>query len=97
MPSPDWILTRPQHLLWRDWGDHGAVYDAASGDTHLLSALAIELLSLLRAAPRSEAELVSDLAPDMPDAGHDGVQTLIREQLLGLQALGLVQRAAAYA
>jgi PqqD family protein of HPr-rel-A system len=91
MHSLVWTLSRPQDLLLRDWDDCGAVYDAASGDTHLLSALAIELLVLLRQKPCSEADLVGSLIDDMPDETAVTASEQIAMQLLWLQRLGLVQ------
>lgn len=90
MAAPAWALTRPQDLLLRDWDDCGAVYDAASGDTHLVNALAIELLVLLRQKPCSEAELVGSLIDDMPDDTATAAAEQIAVQLQWLQRLGLV-------
>jgi len=91
MADPAWALSRPEDLLMRDWDDCGAVYDAASGDTHLVNALAIELLVLLRQKPSSEAELVRSLIDDMPDDTATAAAEQIASQLLWLQRLGLVQ------
>lgn len=91
MPSPVWALSRPHDLLLRDWDDCGAAYDAASGDTHLLSALAIELLVLLRERPCSEAELVGSLMEDMPDDTAAAAAERIAVQMRWLERLGLVQ------
>lgn len=90
MASQAWALSRPQDLLLRDWDDCGAVYDAASGDTHLVNALAIELLVLLHQKPCSEAELVGSLIDDMPDDTAMGAAEQIAVQLQWLQRLGLV-------
>jgi PqqD family protein of HPr-rel-A system len=91
MLAPVWALSRPHQLLWRDWGDSGAAYDAGSGDTHLISALAIELLELLSTAPRTEAALGLELVDALGDAESEAVASLIGEQLTSLHGLGLVQ------
>lgn len=86
-----WAASRPAELTWRDWEEFGVVYDGASGSTHLLSALGIEILALLIAAPRREADVVSDLLGAMPDAlDAEEARLQIVNQLGWLQGLGLI-------
>lgn len=87
-----WKLQRSEDLLWRDWEDSAAVYDARSGHTHLLNALGMELLAMLMTAPRSEATLLHELTADMPD-GLDADEAMfhVGSQLRQLQELGLVE------
>lgn len=65
--SNRWQLIRAQALRSREWGDTGVIYDAVSGSTHLIDALGLELLDLLRARPWTAAELAAELRNAMPD------------------------------
>lgn len=86
-----WAAVRPAELAWRDWDDLGVVYDGGSGDTHLISALGIEMLALIVATPRSEADIAAELTAAMPDdLPPETVRQLIADQLQQLQAFGLI-------
>jgi PqqD family protein of HPr-rel-A system len=92
MTAPRWSLVRPKDLLYRDWDDLGAVYDAASGNTHLLNTFAIELLDLLVGGPRSQAVLLTEVQELLPDTlSADEANTALSIQLQTLQQLDLVQ------
>lgn len=91
MADLEWSLIRPADLFCRDWDDLGAVYDAASGRTHLLNTFAIELLALLADGPRSEAELLTEVRALLPDelpANEAGAA--LDAQLQALLQLGLL-------
>lgn len=87
-----WTLPRAGDLIWRDWDDSGAVYDAGSGHTHVLSALGMELLAMLMAAPRSETDLFHELTSHMPDhLDAEEAMFHVGSQLRQLQELDLVE------
>jgi len=88
-----WAISRPDDICWRDWDGLGAVYNDCSGDTHVVDALAIELLELLIGSPLSIAGLVVQLADATPEL-MDAVTTVafFERQLRSLQALGLVEQ-----
>lgn len=89
-----WRIARPADISWRDWDGLGAVYDDGSGDTHLMDALAIELLELLRDRALSMGqilELLADAIPELMDA--ETAAALFDRHLQSLAALSLVERA----
>ncbi|WP_153062303.1 HPr-rel-A system PqqD family peptide chaperone, partial [Escherichia coli] len=45
----------------REWDDAGVIYDAAYGNTHLIDALGLELIDLLRSHACSLEEVVAEL------------------------------------
>lgn len=91
MPPDIWAVSRPSELIWRDWDELGVVYNGTSGDTHLVSALGIEILALLLAAPRAEQDILAELADAMPDdLETDGAQVLVQGQLRQLRDNGLI-------
>lgn len=62
-----WRLIRGSALRVREWEDAGVVYDAFNGNTHLLDALGLELLDLLRQRPWGLAELNAELSDALPE------------------------------
>lgn len=89
-----WKIARPADVSWRDWDGLGAVYDDGSGDTHLMDALAIELLELLGDRTLSIGQLLdllADAIPELMDA--ETAAALFDRHLQSLAALSLVERA----
>lgn len=85
-----WQLIRAEALRVREWDDAGVIYDAANGNTHLLDALGLELLDLLRQRPWSLDELQAELRTSLPDdLEADAVAGLLGAKLEQLARLGL--------
>ena len=82
IPAPD--------LYLRSWDDETVVYNGLSGDTHLISAAAADILAELRRGPMDQASLLSSMAAlweTQPDPELDaGIGQLLAE----LDTLGLV-------
>lgn len=86
-----WQLSRPASLHVREWDDGGVVYDAFSGDTHLLDLLGLELLDLLRQRAWDVAELAAELSATMPDElSPDDLPPMLRAKMEQLARLDLV-------
>jgi PqqD family protein of HPr-rel-A system len=73
-----WQLVRADSLSVREWDDGGVVYDAFTGNTHLLDPLGLELLDLLRQRAWELSALVDELREALPDGldGDDASQLL---------------------
>jgi PqqD family protein of HPr-rel-A system len=92
MESSLWTAVRPQHLACREWGEFGAVYDTVNGSTHVLNALALEILLMLSSRAASAEALAREMAADMPpELGGDEITRRIVQQLELMRELGLVQ------
>lgn len=90
-----WQLIRADALRVREWDDAGVIYDAISGNTHLVDALGLELLDLLRQQPWSLQELLSELRDALPDdLEHDAAARLLSAKMEQLARLDLVVQAA---
>jgi len=86
-----WQLIRADSLRVREWDDAGVIYDAFNGNTHMLDALGLELLDLLRLRPWSLSELVAELRDALPeDLEADAVPQLLGAKLEQLARLRLV-------
>lgn len=92
MVGREWSVARPGDLLARDWGELGAIYDAGSGRTHLLNALAIELIDMLTGAPRTEEDLLAHVQALLPDElPAEEARAMLTAQLHALEQLDLLQ------
>lgn len=89
-----WRLIRADALRVREWDDAGVIYDAASGNTHLVDALGLELLDLLRQRPWTLAELAAELQDALPgDLDAEAAQIRLNAKLEQLARLDLVATA----
>lgn len=88
----DWCLSSPGLEYDRD---EGLVvhFNRASGDTHLVSALASRVLRELTNSPLTEQQLRDRLAGDTPEAEPAEHALLIEDLLLQLESIHLVERA----
>jgi len=89
-----WQLIRADALRVREWDDAGVIYDAVSGNTHLIDALGLELLDLLRQRPWTLDELATELHDTLPeDLDGEAAQRRLRLKLEQLARLDLVATA----
>jgi PqqD family protein of HPr-rel-A system len=87
-----WWVPRAADFLLRDWDADGVLYDIASGDTHRLGALHLELLELLQQRPQAAEALATSLAADLPEHLAPEMQRqLIDDALAELAELGLIE------
>jgi PqqD family protein of HPr-rel-A system len=90
-----WVASGGDSLIWRDWDDGSAVYDARSGQTHVLDLMARLAVLELTEAPGSVRELadrIAEASGQEPDAAmRNQLHTLLGE----LKDLGIVEVIAA--
>ena len=77
------------HIRMWDDDDCGIVYDALSGDTHLLQPLALELMHCLLAAPSDAAGLARAVGGLLTDDAQAEMLAMIEASLARLQDIGL--------
>lgn len=81
-----WAIAAGQQLRHRCWQDEYVVYNDLSGDTHLLSSIAWEVLSVLKGQSSDSAGLAGALGLDGdPDTGAE-----LQDLLSSLHQLGLL-------
>ena len=86
-----WSLASPEDTLFWSWDDELAVvYNGVSGDTHLVSALAGEILRILKTGSRTPEMLYDHLADAFIDLDTDAALDIIRTMLSQLQDIHLV-------
>lgn len=89
-PAKRWQRNPATRFASRAWADEAVVYDALTGDTHLLEPLSTELLRRLEAGPKTSDELAAALAADFEFAPEDDVPALTAGALAKLRELGMV-------
>ena len=84
-------LCSKQGILKRDYGDDCVVYLSASRQTHLLGAMAAQVLSLLEQAPSSANSLVDAIKPHFEDASVSEVSILLDEVVDCLSRIAVIE------
>lgn len=85
-----WRAIADQGLRYRAWDNEIIVYNALSGDTHLLDLAAAQVLALLQQAPLDSPSLVQQLAGLWQAAPDEQMQHEVAEILADLAALSLI-------
>ncbi|MGD2064114.1 MAG: HPr-rel-A system PqqD family peptide chaperone [Nitrospirota bacterium] len=88
-----WQLTAPAEMRWVQWGDEWVLYHGASGDTHLLDGLAVEVLRSLEHAPATAEGLVAGLAQDGDEETRRQLSAYIDSLVSTLARLGVIEPA----
>ena len=86
-----WKLRDGQSLRMLAGQDESVVYNDHSGDTHLLSAIAIAFLHHLRNSPDNLAGICAALANDWEFESDDELQQLVMSLADELDGLGLIE------
>lgn len=86
------------HREWRtiefvrkSWPDGDVVYNRLSGNTHLVSPLAAQILDHLSQHPTDSSEIARNLAAENGIEVADDLITSVEELLANLEVLGLVE------
>ena len=87
-----WTLACPSRVSIKSWADDelGLVFDAVTGDTHLLDHSAIEILQSLEKGSASAESLAEQLADRFLHADLRQISDFITTSLLQLRDIGLV-------
>jgi PqqD family protein of HPr-rel-A system len=87
-----WGPAHSGKLRVRSWCDDefNIVFDAASGDTHLLDDLSLRLLELVNQQRCSTTVLAEQVSEFFADGLHQDQSAFVEKTLLQLQATGLV-------
>jgi PqqD family protein of HPr-rel-A system len=86
-----WRLTNSAELVWRVWDDQFVVYDAASGDTHLLSLAAREVLNVVQQSPADLGAIVRRLSLRLELSPEDQPGQDVENVLGALTRAGVIE------
>jgi PqqD family protein of HPr-rel-A system len=85
-----WTRTVGSELRWASWDAEEVVYDAASGDTHVLDPITALLLKRLQSTSARTSELADLVAVELKVDSGDELLTRVYRSLVGLRSLSLV-------
>jgi PqqD family protein of HPr-rel-A system len=88
---PKWAVNRSASLSWKRFDDEFIVFNASSGDTHLLNLISTEALRCLEESPTTAAELSRRVAERLGLFDSEDTQRQVAELLSRLDELGLVE------
>jgi PqqD family protein of HPr-rel-A system len=86
-----WKLVEPSELHWRHWDDQFVVYNAASGDTHVLQQPAGEILRLIERSPAESSRLTAELASLLDLPADEDLSLQVERLLQELSELNLIE------
>lgn len=87
-----WMAPEKQELHWTDWGEQLAVYDARSGDTHLLAEPTARVLQQLAVRPGTARQVTEALCTESGEICNKQSLARIARLLLQLRDAGLVEK-----
>ena len=91
-PGACWQVRRGAELVWKTWDDEEfLLYDASTGDTHLVNRVTREALRLLENAPRPASELVRGVAEACGVDAAPELEVSMANLLRYLDQVGLVE------
>ena len=85
-----WTRSIGSELHWASWDRDEVIYDAASGDTHLLDPITALLLKRLQSAPANTGELADLVAAELKVDSGDELLARVYRSLVGLRSLWLI-------
>jgi PqqD family protein of HPr-rel-A system len=85
------IAWRTGELLWRQWEGETVVFNVSSGNTHLMSTTAVEVLRLIKKDALTAEEISRRLMTSAGDSCDEEVVTNVENLLRNLDHLGLIE------
>lgn len=89
-----WQLSPGSSLIWKAWDDEYVVFNAGSGNAHLLDALTGEALKVLERTGTDAAQLTRMLAADLGVEPSEELDRRIDKIIGQLYLAGLIERVA---
>jgi len=87
-----WKILEADALHWEQWGEQYALYDALSGETHLLPEFSARVLQQLSVRPGTADVLARELCEDSDEPCEPGFVEHVSQLLAQLQAAGLTEK-----
>jgi PqqD family protein of HPr-rel-A system len=88
-----WVAPEKQELHWENWGEQHALYDARSGETHLLAEQTARVLQQLVACPGTAREVMEALCSESGECCDEQSLEHSARLLRQLHNVGLIEKA----
>lgn len=89
-----WQINSPESIHIKKWGNEAVVYDALSGNTHLVGAAAAQILAQILASPSDAVFLTQTLFPDASQRLENNAREKVESILAQLAGIALISSAA---
>jgi PqqD family protein of HPr-rel-A system len=81
---------KAEQLLWRSWTDEHIVYNVSSGNTHVITPIAVKVLKFLQDIPSTRDQIAQHLVSENGIDLDDELVTYVERLVADLDKLGLV-------
>jgi len=88
-----WVAPEKQELHWESWGEQHALYDARSGETHLLAEQTVRVLQQLVVRPGTAREVMEALCRESGECCDEQSLENSARLLRQLHNAGLIEKA----
>jgi PqqD family protein of HPr-rel-A system len=88
-----WVAPGKQDLHWESWGEQSALYDARSGETHLLTEQTVRVLQQLVMRPGTAKEITEALCGESGECCDEQSLENSARLLRQLHNVGLIEKA----
>ena len=88
-----WVAPEKQELHWESWGEQHALYDARSGETHLLTEQTMRVLQQLVVRPGTAREVTEALCGESGECCDEQSLESSARLLRQLHNVGLIEKA----
>ena len=88
-----WVAPGKQDLHWESWGEQSALYDARSGETHLLTEETARVLQQLVMRPGTAREVTEALCGESGECSDEQSLESSARLLRQLHNVGLIEKA----
>ena len=91
--EPYWIAPEKQQLHWENWGEQHVLYDARSGETHLLAGQIARVLQQLVVRSGTTREVMEALCSESGECCDEQSLECGTRLLRQLHNVGLIEKA----
>jgi PqqD family protein of HPr-rel-A system len=88
-----WVAPGKQDLHWESWGEQSALYDARSGETHLLTEQTVRVLQQLVMRPGTAKEITEAPCGESGECCDEQSLESSTRLLRQLHNVGLIEKA----
>jgi PqqD family protein of HPr-rel-A system len=94
MNAAIFVIPEATEIVWKHFEEESILFDKRSGETHLLTALAVETLMAIQKRPMDVCQLISEIANTFDLQPSDVPENQINELLFRFEDMGLIEQRA---
>ena len=92
VPCRNFRMSKPDRLIWRDWGEQSVVFDVLSGETHLFDVVTAAAIQFFEEGVTVDAQKLAEKMADRLELEVDAeLESFLCRAIDGAIAVGLVE------